>query len=235
MRRDSGRGRANARAVDCLASARSRSVLPRRVGPPNRAPRRSRNPLTHPKQLIPNACFIHRLGLICWFRVGGPLSVECMFDQLVDAALTSRASAAVGAWARVENAACARRLLAMAEELERMLAADGSAEREQWCLDNWDAVAASVAAAQNVSLGVAAHQLLIADALRQPAAPGGRGVRRRSDLLPDGGRGGVADPADQRPGRAGQSRHRDRRPHGGVGVIVGGENPARDRLLGRPL
>ena len=90
-----------------------------------------------------------------------------MFDQLVDAALTSRASAAVGAWARVENAACARRLLAMAEELERMLAADGSPEREQWCLDNWDAVAASVAAAQNVSLGVAAHQLLIADALRQ--------------------------------------------------------------------
>ena len=48
-----------------------------------------------------------------------------------------------------------------------MLAADGSLEREQWCLDNWDAVAASVAAAQNVSLGVAAHQLLIADALRQ--------------------------------------------------------------------
>ena len=45
-------------------------------------------------------------------------------------------------------------------------AADGSEEREQWCLDNWDAVAASVAAAQNISLGVAAHQLLIADALR---------------------------------------------------------------------
>ncbi len=54
----------------------------------------------------------------------------------------------------------------MADELERQLAADGSAEREQWCLDNWDAVAASVAAAQNVSLGVASHQLLIADSLR---------------------------------------------------------------------
>jgi hypothetical protein len=90
-----------------------------------------------------------------------------MFDQLVDAALTSRAPAAVAAWARVENAACARRLLAMADELERMLAADGSLEREQWCLDNWDAVAASVAAAQNVSLGVASHQLLVADALRR--------------------------------------------------------------------
>ncbi len=43
----------------------------------------------------------------------------------------------------------------MADELEQMLTADGSLEREQWCLDNWDAVAASVAAAQNVSLGVA--------------------------------------------------------------------------------
>ena len=48
-----------------------------------------------------------------------------------------------------------------------MLAADGSDERDQWCLDNWDAVAASVAAAQNISLGVASHQLLVADALRQ--------------------------------------------------------------------
>ncbi len=55
----------------------------------------------------------------------------------------------------------------MADELERMLAADGSVERDQWCLDNWDAVAASVAAAQNVSLGVASHQLLIADGLRK--------------------------------------------------------------------
>jgi hypothetical protein len=123
-----------------------------------------------------------------------------MFDSLVEVALTSRTSAAVGAWARVENAACARRLAAMAEELERMLASDGSAEREQWCLDNWDAVAASVAAAQNISLGMAAHQLLIADALHQ-------------------------DTPDPRPRGDRQSRHRDRRPHGGVGILIGGENP----------
>src|SRR5215218_9802566 len=77
-----------------------------------------------------------------------------------------RAAASVGAWARVENAACARRLLAMADELDRQFSADGSEEREQWCLDNWDAVAASIAAAQNISLGMAAHQLLIADDLR---------------------------------------------------------------------
>ena len=72
----------------------------------------------------------------------------------------------MGAWARVENAACAQRLFAMADEFERMLAADGSEDREQWCLDNWDAVSASIAAAQNVSLGVASHQLMVADALR---------------------------------------------------------------------
>ncbi len=47
------------------------------------------------------------------------------------------------------------------------LSEDGSAEREQWCLDNWDAVAAEVGAAQDVSLGVASHQLMLAMALRE--------------------------------------------------------------------
>jgi hypothetical protein len=89
-----------------------------------------------------------------------------MFDSLAEAAGTSGFSA-VGAWARVENAACARRLSAIADVLEARLAADGSAEREQWCLDNWDAVAADIAAAQNVSLGAASHQLMIAMALRE--------------------------------------------------------------------
>ena len=118
-----------------------------------------------------------------------------MFDQLVDAATGSRAPAAVGAWARVENAACARRLAAIAEELERLRSADGSADRELWCIDNWDAVAASVAAAQNVSLGVASHQLSVALELRGPAA-GRAGLRRRGDLLSVGGCGDRADPAD---------------------------------------
>ncbi|MCV7240505.1 HNH endonuclease signature motif containing protein [Mycolicibacterium celeriflavum] len=120
-----------------------------------------------------------------------------MFDQLVGAAGGTRGAAAVGAWARVENAACARRLLASAEVLERLLseagAVDreqwcidnwsrrllasaevlerllseaGAVDREQWCIDNWSMAAAEVAAAQGVSLGVASHQLLIADELR---------------------------------------------------------------------
>ena len=80
-----------------------------------------------------------------------------MFDSLVTAADAARGAGAVGAWARVENAACARRLWAIADVLEARLAADGWAECEQWCIDNWDVVAAEVAAAQSVSLGVAAH------------------------------------------------------------------------------
>ncbi len=87
-----------------------------------------------------------------------------MCEELVGVA--SR-TGGVGAWARVENAACARRLSATAEVLERALAADGSANREQWIIDNWEMVCAEVAAAQGVSPGVALHQVVIAMALRQ--------------------------------------------------------------------
>ncbi len=76
-----------------------------------------------------------------------------MFESLVTAADAARGARAVGASARVENAACARRLCAIPDVLEARLAADGSAEREQGRLDNWDVVAAEVAAAQSVSLG----------------------------------------------------------------------------------
>jgi hypothetical protein len=80
-----------------------------------------------------------------------------MFDVLVTAAAGARGAAGVGAWARVESAACARRLFAIADVLAARLAADGSAEREQRVIDNWDAVAAEVAAAHTVSLGMASH------------------------------------------------------------------------------
>ncbi len=73
----------------------------------------------------------------------------------------------MAAWSRVENAACARRLSAIADMFEARLALDGSAERDQWCVDNWDLVAAEVAAAHTVSLGVASHQLMMAMALRE--------------------------------------------------------------------
>ncbi|MBP1821340.1 DUF222 domain-containing protein [Mycobacterium sp. OAE908] len=90
-----------------------------------------------------------------------------MFESLVAAAAGTSGAGGVRAWTCVENAACARRLAASADVLAARWSADGSAERDQWCLDNWDAVAAEVAAAQNVSHGVASHQLLVAMALRE--------------------------------------------------------------------
>jgi hypothetical protein len=90
-----------------------------------------------------------------------------MFESLTGVTDGASGADGVAAWARVENAACARRLAMTADMLEARRSADGSAEREQWCVDNWDAVAAEVAAAQNVSLGVASHQLMVAWALRE--------------------------------------------------------------------
>jgi hypothetical protein len=90
-----------------------------------------------------------------------------MFGQLAIAAAGASGAGAIGAWARVENAACAQRLFAIADVLQARMSADDSADREQWCIDNWDAVAAEVAAAHNVSLGVASHQLMVAMALRE--------------------------------------------------------------------
>src|SRR6476659_7435824 len=90
-----------------------------------------------------------------------------MFESLLAVAAGASGVGGVGAWARAENAACAQRLFAIADVLETRLSADGSAEREQWCLDNWDAVAAEVAAVHDVSLGVASHQLVVACALRE--------------------------------------------------------------------
>jgi hypothetical protein len=86
-----------------------------------------------------------------------------MFDRFVTA---FDASGTVGEWARVEAAATARRLAAMVVLLDQAYAADGSADREQWYLDNWGAVAAEIGAEQNITQGAASHQLLIATALR---------------------------------------------------------------------
>jgi hypothetical protein len=123
--------------------------------------------LAHREQLIHRSKFIHRLGGRGWRLVGGLLIVESMFDSLVAATGGTSGADAAGAWARVENAACARRLAATADTMEVRRSAVGSAERDQWCFDNWDAVAAEVAAEQNVSHGVASHQLMVAMALRE--------------------------------------------------------------------
>ncbi|KAA0097934.1 HNH endonuclease [Mycolicibacterium sp. P1-18] len=90
-----------------------------------------------------------------------------MFDSLVDATTGTSGARALSAWARVENGASARRVAAMAAMLETAYAASGSADRDQWCLDNFDAVAAHIGAAVRITPGAASHQLLIAVALHE--------------------------------------------------------------------
>jgi hypothetical protein len=89
-----------------------------------------------------------------------------MFDQLLANAEPARGAAAVGGWARVEAAACACRLAAMVAMLDACQSADGSAEREQWYLDNWAAVCVEIGAAQQISSAAASNQLVVAAALR---------------------------------------------------------------------
>ncbi|MBS4729279.1 DUF222 domain-containing protein [Mycobacterium sp. SM1] len=73
--------------------------------------------------------------------------------------------AAIGGWARVEAAASARRLAAIAELVARRVQG-GSPERGRWSCDNWDAMAAEVAAAQGISHGMALGQMYLGVALR---------------------------------------------------------------------
>jgi hypothetical protein len=90
-----------------------------------------------------------------------------MFESLVVSTNGTADAGAVEAWSRVESAACARKVAAMAGMLETAYAADGSAARDQWCMDNWDAVAAHIGAAQRITLNAASNQLLIAVALHE--------------------------------------------------------------------
>ncbi len=88
-----------------------------------------------------------------------------MFDRLVSSAATP--GERVRAYARVENAACAARLSAMADLLERAYAASGSAEREQWRCDNWSSVCAQIGAAQTLTGGMVNALLTNAVVLRE--------------------------------------------------------------------
>ena len=100
----------------------------------------------------------------------GPTTLARMFDSSLpdpeglrrsdDAAVV----AAIEGWARVEAAAAARRLDAIAELLRRQSGHDD--ERAHWSCDYWDAAAAEVAAAQGISQGRASGQLQLAVTLR---------------------------------------------------------------------
>jgi hypothetical protein len=80
---------------------------------------------------------------------------------LDDAALVE----AAGDWARVENAACARKLAVLAEMFARRTGLPAG-ERELWWIDPQAGVAAELGAAVNVSQGMALHQTHRGVALR---------------------------------------------------------------------
>jgi hypothetical protein len=61
----------------------------------------------------------------------------------------------------------ARKFAAAAELYQRRLAEQDAEDREQWCIDGWEQVAAEVAAAQGISRGRAAGQLLYGLALAE--------------------------------------------------------------------
>ncbi|MHA0287841.1 DUF222 domain-containing protein [Mycobacterium sp. C3-094] len=95
-----------------------------------------------------------------------------MFDRFVSSAAT--AGERVRAYARMENAACAARLSAMADLLEQAYAASGSAEREQWRCDNWSSVCAQIGAAQMLTGGMVnallTNAVILRDRLPEVAA-----------------------------------------------------------------
>ena len=110
-------------------------------------------------------------GGIGSFALCAAIIVENMFDgslpeigelaALEDAAVVE----AAGGWARVEAAACARKQAAMAESFARRTGL-GADERELWWVDPDAAVTAELAAALNVSPGMALAQTHRGVALR---------------------------------------------------------------------
>jgi hypothetical protein len=73
--------------------------------------------------------------------------------------------AAITGCARVETAAAARRLAAVAEMVSRR--ANGPTDCAHWSCDNWDAIAAEVAAALGISHSMASGQMYVGVALRE--------------------------------------------------------------------
>jgi hypothetical protein len=78
-----------------------------------------------------------------------------MFDALPVADLLAEMSAAQ----RDERVATARRLFAAGRLCQRRMAAVAGEERAQWCVDNWEAVAAEVGAELGISRGRASAQM----------------------------------------------------------------------------
>ena len=78
-----------------------------------------------------------------------------MFDQIGESALLAEMTAAQ----RAERAAVARRLLAAGQLCRLRMAGIAAGQRTQWCIDNWEAVAAEVGAELGISRGRASSAM----------------------------------------------------------------------------
>ncbi len=85
----------------------------------------------------------------------GSSIIECMFESLDEASLLAEMTAG----RRAERSAVARRLMA-AGRLCLVRMADVEVEdRTQWCIDNWEAVAAEVGAELGISRARASSEM----------------------------------------------------------------------------
>jgi len=82
-------------------------------------------------------------------------TIEHMFDNLDESGLLTEMAAAQ----RGERVAIARRLLAAGRLCQRRMAGVADDDRAQWCIDNWEAVAAEVGAELGVSRGRASSAM----------------------------------------------------------------------------
>ncbi|WP_226863523.1 HNH endonuclease signature motif containing protein [Mycolicibacterium baixiangningiae] len=117
--------------------------------------------------------------------------IESMFDgslpEIADFSALSDAELilATGSWARVESAAAARRLAAMAEMFRRRTGLDAAVDRHNWFVDPEASAISEVAAAQNITESLAMFQthraVMLNDRLPKVAALFAQGLI--NDLL----------------------------------------------------
>ena len=149
------------------------------------------NPFAHAEQLIPNLRIHPQVGL-AW-RVWSALVVgSWVVSNVCSISWWRRPPVPVVPvrWGRGRGwrtpRCCAAAVRRSPMCWRRRLAADGSAEREQWCVDNWDAVAAEVGRGAQRVVGGGLPSAVDRPGAAGAAAAGGRGVRRRADLLSAG-------------------------------------------------
>ncbi|TDY00776.1 uncharacterized protein DUF222, partial [Mycolicibacterium litorale] len=141
--------------------------------------------------VVHSGVFVHRVVVLAWLVSVGRARIETMFDgslpEIGDLAALSDAEliTASAGWSRVESAAAARKLAAMAEVFRRRTGLDDALDRNLWFVDPETSVVSELAAAHNITDSLALFQthraVALRDRLPKVAALFARGLL--SDLL----------------------------------------------------